>query len=41
VVTSLTATRMAGTFSFTLPTAGSGAATAPMVVTNGSFDLAL
>jgi hypothetical protein len=41
VVTSLTATRMAGTFTFTLPTAGSGAATAPMVVTNGSFDIAL
>ena len=41
VVTSLTATRIAGTFTFTLPTAGSGAATAPMVVTNGSFDIAL
>lgn len=41
VVTSLTSTRIAGTFTFTLPTAGSGAATAPMAVTNGTFDIAL
>jgi hypothetical protein len=41
VVTSLTASRIAGTFSFTLPTAGSGAATAPMMVTGGTFDIGL
>ncbi len=37
-VTSVTASRMAGTFSFTIPVS-SGTATEPLAVTNGSFDV--
>ena len=37
-ITSLTATRVAGTFSANLPAIG-GSATGPMVITNGAFDL--
>jgi hypothetical protein len=37
-ITSLTATRVAGTFSANLPAIG-GSASGPMVITNGEFDL--
>lgn len=40
-VTAITATRMTGTFTFTLQPGGSGAATAPLTVTNGSFDVGI
>jgi hypothetical protein len=40
-VTSITATRMTGTFSFTLQPGGLGAATAPLTIANGSFDVGL
>jgi len=40
-VTSITATRMTGTFTFTLQPGGAGAATAPLTVTNGTFDVGL
>jgi len=40
-VTSITATRMTGTFDFILQPGGSGAATAPLTVANGTFDVGL
>lgn len=40
VVTSLTATRVQGTFTFTLPASGGGA-TSALVATGGSFDIGL
>ncbi len=38
-ITSLTATRTAGTFSATLPVSAGGSATAPLTITDGKFDL--
>jgi hypothetical protein len=38
-ITSLTATRVAGTFSGFLPVTGGGAASGPLTITNGKFDI--
>jgi len=40
-VTAITATRMTGTFNFVLQPGGLGAATAPLTITNGTFDVGL
>lgn len=40
-ITTITATRMTGIFSFILQPGGSGAATAPLTVANGSFNVGL
>jgi hypothetical protein len=40
-ISTITATRMTGTFSFVLRPGGAGAATAPLTVANGSFNVGL
>ncbi len=40
-VTTLTATRMTGSFTFNLQPGGAGAATAPLTVANGTFDVGI
>jgi hypothetical protein len=40
-VTAITATRMTGTFTFILQPGGSGAATTPLTIANGTFDVGI